>query len=174
MNDRPAQQDGSFLGLNRVHEELEELFLRHQKALLGFRIPEAIELLDLFEKRLRLHMRHEEDWLLPIYDQRGGRPGRSKALPAEVYVLEHRKMLDLLGKVRCSVAQIAPPAKPSPCDIIALLDRECSFKHLVEHHNMREHNVLYAELDRLTSEKERRELTDRCAREWAASRSKAS
>jgi hemerythrin superfamily protein len=39
------------------------------------------------------------------------------------------------------------------------------FKHLVEHHDLREQNILYPTLDRLTTEAERRDLLGRCLEE---------
>ena len=51
--------------------------------------------------------------------------------------------------------------------MIELLDRERTFKHLVEHHDAREHDHLYPQLDRLTSAAERDELAERLDREWS-------
>lgn len=168
MSETGPKTDGSFLGLDRVHGELDEIFLRHQEAMIAVRLSEANELLDRFEERLRVHMRHEEDLLLPIYEARRDRENPMKGVGADVYILEHKKMLELLAKIRDCLRDLVAPGNPAPRDVIDLLDRECTFKHLVEHHNMREHNVLYAELDRITSMEERRTLMERCSKKWAA------
>lgn len=171
VNEIDKRVNGKFLDLDHVHEELNEIFLRHQDALIAFRLSMASDLLDDFEERLRLHMRHEEEWLLPLYEARRDRQGQQRGLGAEVYALEHKKMLELLAKIRACLQDMAAVGSPTSREIIVLLDRECTFKNLVEHHNMREHNILYTELDRLTSEEERHELTSRCAQEWTALRS---
>jgi hypothetical protein len=46
--------------------------------------------------------------------------------------------------------------------ILWLLDRQATFKNLMEHHDLREANILYPALDRVTSEAERREILARC------------
>jgi hypothetical protein len=46
--------------------------------------------------------------------------------------------------------------------ILWLLDRQATFKNLMEHHDLRETNILYPALDRVTSEAERREVLARC------------
>ncbi|MEJ2239635.1 MAG: hypothetical protein P8X82_15170 [Gemmatimonadales bacterium] len=108
-----------------------------------------------------------------IYEARRERHKATKGIGAAVYSLEHKRMLQLLAKLRSRLQDLARCNKPTSRGIMSLLDQECTFKHLAEHHNMREHNVLYAELDRVTSPEERRELTRRCAREWAALRNES-
>ena len=46
--------------------------------------------------------------------------------------------------------------------IIALMDRQFMYKHLVEHHDLREKNILYPWLDRITSDEERVRLIKKC------------
>jgi len=46
--------------------------------------------------------------------------------------------------------------------ILRLLDRQATFKNLMEHHDQRETNILYPALDRVTPETERREILSRC------------
>lgn len=161
----------SFLALDRVHAELDELFLQHQEALFAGELAGAGELLDRFVARLRVHMRHEEDWLLPLYEERRERVAAERAAAADVYRLEHARMLALLAELRAALRGLEASGAPAARDVIALLDRESTFKHLVEHHDTREHNALYPALDRLASAEERRELTARCEREWARSAS---
>jgi hypothetical protein len=42
------------------------------------------------------------------------------------------------------------------------MDRQAMYKHLVEHHDRREQNVLYPQLDRITSPEERAVLLEAC------------
>lgn len=46
--------------------------------------------------------------------------------------------------------------------IIGLFDRQAMYKHLVEHHDLREKNVLYPALDRVTDDAERARLLHVC------------
>ncbi len=45
-----------------------------------------------------------------------------------------------------------------PKDAIALLDDEAHFKKFMEHHSLREDRILYPELERMTSKKEKAAL----------------
>jgi hypothetical protein len=46
-------------------------------------------------------------------------------------------------------------------EILKLFDEQALFKHLVEHHDLREQNILYPALDEMTDEAERRDLLAR-------------
>jgi hypothetical protein len=46
--------------------------------------------------------------------------------------------------------------------VIALFDEEAAYKNLLLHHDMRERNLLFPTLDRVTDETERRDLINRC------------
>lgn len=153
----------TFLDLDHVHDQLGDIFLGHQEALILDDLSWAVELLDDFELRLRIHMQHEEELLLPIYESRRVHKTPMKGVGAEIYILEHKKMLELLANIETHLRDLASRCRcqTTPRDIIALLDKECTFKHLVEHHNVREHDILYAELDRITSQEERSRITER-------------
>jgi hypothetical protein len=66
----------SFLEVLKVHKYLDELFLRHQEALLRLDIELAAERLMFYERELRRHMRVEEEWLLPVPDHAAGLPDK--------------------------------------------------------------------------------------------------
>jgi iron-sulfur cluster repair protein YtfE (RIC family) len=161
----------TFLSLMKVHEELNELFYLHQEALLTFDILGAFKRLTEFEGELRKHMSFEEEALLPIYERAGRIPGGLVVF----FTGEHRRMLEFLERFRATLERLvsrysateqrSDTEGSASCDdaslkreIIQLFDQEALFKHLVEHHDLREQNILYPTLDRVTDDAEKREM----------------
>jgi hemerythrin-like domain-containing protein len=160
MDSNAPRADGpppSFLQLLETHGQLDALFLSHQEALLSLDIDGATALLQEFEKGLRAHIRAEEELLLPVYRRAGPIPGGAP----ELFTTEHRKMLEYVEGFKETLRQLQNSSPTLKREIIALLDDQAQFKHLVEHHDLREHNILYPALDRVTDEGERRELLDK-------------
>lgn len=146
----------SFLSLLEVHAQLEELFLLHQEALLRLDIARAGDLLERYELALQAHMRDEDEYLLPRYAAGGAAPRAS----AELFEAEHDRIKHFVAKFRVRVDQLA--ADPTPRGVIALITDQALFKGLMEHHDIREKELLYPTLDRLIeSEQERAELVTR-------------
>jgi len=152
----PAPRPSSFLSLLDTHAAMKESFLLHQEALLSRDIPLALAKLIECERALQLHAQAEEELLFPIYLR--SPPVRGGAV--ELFVSEHRKMLRFLAQFRDELDAFRQPVPNLARRILGLLDMEASFKHLVEHHDLREANILYPTLDRVTSEEECRELLD--------------
>jgi hemerythrin-like domain-containing protein len=140
-----------------LHRELDELFFRHQRALLDFNFRGALERLSAYEAALLEHMRHEEELLLPLYAERVT-PGRGGG--ADFFLLEHAKMRRHLAHFREQLPQLAELPEPSRA-LLKLLDQETTYKHLVEHHDLREERHLYPALDGVTTEAEREDLLGR-------------
>jgi hemerythrin-like domain-containing protein len=146
----------SFLVLMDLHRELEEAFLRHQEALLALNVAEALRRLTAYEQALLEHMRHEEEGLIPVY---AARAERIRGGPVELFLGEHRKMREFLESLTEDLERMRGLGGTElRRAVIALFDREAMYKHLVEHHDRREQNILYPELDRITSEGERAAL----------------
>lgn len=148
----------SFLSLLETHEHLSELFLLHQEALLALDIELALARLNQYEPELRAHMRVEEELLLPVY----ARAGRIQGGPIEFYTGEHRKMLEFLARFNETLEQLRNNPQNLRREIIELFDAQAVFKHLAEHHDQREENILYPTLDKVTSKEERSALLSRC------------
>jgi hemerythrin-like domain-containing protein len=104
-------------------------------------------------------VRAEEDLLLPVYRRAGPIPGGA----VELFTSEHRKMLEYVEQFKGTLARLQEQPPNLKREVIALLDVQATFKHLVEHHDLREQNILYPTLDRVTGEEERRELLARAA-----------
>lgn len=112
-----------------------------------------------FTAMLMPHLLIEEELLMPIYTARA-RPivGASP----QVFHAEHKKIradLDELARrteelVTCD----AGSCKATLRQYLALLDREYLFKDYLKHHDLRERNALYPELDRITPPDEKAAL----------------
>lgn len=152
-----AEGPSSFLALLDTHAELDEQFLRHQEALLDCDLARASELFQGFAEGLRAHIRVEEEWLLPVYERAPAVPGGA----VDLFRSEHRKILAFLDRFGQDLARLPSGTPRLKRDVIALFDAEAQFKHLVEHHDRREQNILYPALDRMTTPSERSVLWER-------------
>ena len=146
----------SFLDLLELHRDLDELFLRHQEALLE---RDPARALDLFRRHRAAVLRHahdEERELLPIYAS----VPRERRQAAEVFVQEHERLHALLERIEALlVSRLDRPLDSRT--ILHLLEREASYKHLFEHHDQRERTQLFPALDELVPEGQRLDLLAR-------------
>jgi iron-sulfur cluster repair protein YtfE (RIC family) len=141
-----------------IHKTLKEVFLQHQEALLDGDLGRAMERLSEFERRLLPHIREEEDLLLPVYERAGAIPGG----PPILFTGEHKRMRELLAGFQGALSALEQNPEGRKRGVLRLLDRQATFKSLMEHHDLREANILYPALDRVTSDAERREILARC------------
>jgi len=148
----------SFTELLTIHDELNELFLRHQEALLQLDVPRAAVCLQDYERALHAHMRVEEQILLPIYERAGRIPGG----PPEFFLGEHQRMREFVARFHNRLAELPGEPAQLPRRVIQLFDEEATYKALCDHHDQRERNLFFPALDRVTSEEERAELLARC------------
>lgn len=130
--------------LLELHAELDEDLALHREALMRLDLAAAREHLDDFEVALTAHMREEEEVLLPAYEKlaveaRGG--------GAHLYRAEHKKILWWLGELDRLLGELEAQPQVSPREVLAVLDRECTFSHLLGHHDLRERGFLYPILD---------------------------
>jgi len=120
-----------------------------EEALLQGRLKSALGTLHSYQSCHSLHMRFEDDKLLPAYAalERQGR------WDATLYSQEHRKIEQLYEKIEQELEEMTnrkADARSLRRSIIGLLDREKSYKGLCEHHQEREETSLLVELDRQT------------------------
>ena len=141
------------------HPAQEDAFLRHQDALLMRNAKGAAAQLRRFAALILPHLELEEALLMPIYTARA-RP-ITGASPA-VFHAEHRKIRADLDDLTARTAALetcdAGSCTATLRQYLALIDREYLFKDYLKHHDLRERNVLYPELDRITTPEERAAL----------------
>lgn len=155
-----------FSSFDEAHDELTELFLRHQEKLVERDQAAALQALEYFESRLRLHLKLEEDHLLPALE-RAAAEGAVFTFSAEFYLLEHKKMLDLLAGVATALRGL-PGGRIAPRAAVDIIDREWMFKNLMDHHVRREHSTLFPELLGTLDPGAADALLAACRREWEA------
>lgn len=146
--------------LTDLHAELDQMFFDHQCRLIHFDVPGALSSLECYEAALLTHMRDEEQVLFPVYAERGT---PVKGGDVKLFLYEHSKMTGFVEVLKQEVAKLAGAADPE-AKLIWLLDREAFYKRLCGHHDKRESEILYPELDRVTSDLEKQDLLGRVTR----------
>ena len=146
----------SFTNLKTLHEELNELFTRHQEALRAADLTLAAARLSAFEESLREHIALEEERLLPIYRRAGRIPGG----PEEFFTGEHAKLLAMLTQYRAVLEQLRREGGSPGRGIIRLFDLGAAFKNLTEHHHQREEIIFFPALDRVATDEEKQAILD--------------
>ena len=144
----------NFSELLTLHQELDELFFEHQRALLRLDLKTAGAALEAYEIELLAHMRDEEEVMIPLYRERAGAPLGGTA---EIFVGEHDKLRQYLVLFREELVKLAA-AGDLERGVLFLLDSQHLFKRLLVHHDTRERTFLYPLLDQITTEQERESL----------------
>lgn len=140
-----------------LHHDLEDIFFAHQCKLLRFEFDEALVLLEQYEKALLTHIRDENEHLLPIYAERGT---IAKGGAVQMFLDDHEKLINHIELFKEEIANLKDEPELEK-RLIWILEREAFFKKLADHHDIRETNFLYPELDRITSDEEKLELLSR-------------
>ena len=144
----------SFSDLLGLHQQLDELFLEHQRALMRLDLDRAASLLDEYETQLVAHIRDEERLMIPLYKQRAAAP---IGAAAEIFLGEHEKLQQFLGLFRAEIEKIKK-SDDIERGALFLIDSQHLFKRLLVHHDTRERKMLYPLLDEVTTEGERQQL----------------
>jgi hemerythrin-like domain-containing protein len=137
-----------------LHQDLEEIFYDHQVKLLRFEFDEALAILEQYEKALLTHIKEENSLLLPIYEKRGE---IQKGGAVQMFYDEHEKLANHILLFKEEIDNLKN-VEEIERRLLWLLERESFFKKLADHHDIRETNFLYPELDRITSDEEKHEL----------------
>ena len=126
----------------REHQEMDELLLQHQEALIEQDLTAAQQHYSAFHALLQSHIALEDSLLLPQHQQLEKPQWRSL-----VYSAEHEKLLQVAQLLGERLSRPLPAERsPRLRAIIKLLDDERSLKNLVEHHNEREEKGMLPEL----------------------------
>ena len=149
-----------------LHNDLDAIFFAHQSALLHFEFDEALSLLEQYEAALLTHMRDEEEVLLPVYEERAEIVKGGKT---QFFLDEHYKMREFVKLLKEEIIKLKDELEPE-AKLIWILDRESFYKRLCGHHDKRETDILYPELDRVTTDAEKAELLNRVTRAFSISK----
>ncbi len=132
--------------ISQCHQTLNEIFLRHQEAVLLTRLDDAMALFGSFKQLHQLHLDFEDQVLLPKLSTLDN-PGR---WPESLYKSEHAKIQQLVNRVENSLRPLRTARlqdRASRRAIIAILDQQKTFKGVCEHHQEREEMALLPALD---------------------------
>lgn len=151
----------SLLELLDVHAELDELFFLHQERLLNLDLAGARTLLESYCRQLRAHIQMEERIVLPAYQALGI---TARGAGAHLVRAEHDKIGSWLDRLPGLLEPLTGRAELTFRDIVPILDRHCTFKHLLEHHDRRERVFLYPLLERELDAAAKRRLLEQIAR----------
>lgn len=123
--------------LEHQHRWLEDMFLRHQEALLVQAPHRARRLLRRYRRLLKAHTRREE-WLFEAV------VGASTATrwPVGTYRAEHRRLIELVDALCAEIEYLPDAPIPAP-RLIELIERGSRIKRVAEHHQTREEQDLY-------------------------------
>lgn len=151
----------SLMEMMEVHRDLRERFARHRDFVVGLEFARALKVLIDFEQALKRHMEDEEKHILPLYESRVGHvPGGDPRF----FYLEHANLLRNLETLKESLRRLALNPDAGRRQAHEFLHEEGLFLQLLEHHDLRERNILYPSLDRVLSEEERKALLEACER----------
>lgn len=134
--------------LLQQHEEMEQRLLAHQEALLERDVLLARTELDCYRGLVEVHIAEEEADLLPIYATLGEAP---RGGSAEVLHTEHQKILKGLERMELLMVDFEALDVVRPRDVLEMLERESTFKHLMEHHDLRERRFFFPALEAWSS-----------------------
>jgi len=151
----------SLLELMEVHASLHESFAVHRDLVVLRDFPRALEALDRFEQDLRVHMDQEEKVILPLYEER---IGHVRGGDPQFFYLEHRNILRNLDRARESLRRLIRESKSGAREAHVFLEEESLLYQLLEHHDLREKNVLYPRLSDALSPSEREDVLARLGR----------
>ena len=144
--------DRPFQALLDAHDGFDESLLQHQEAMVRGDLESARDLIAELQSELHAHIRHEEERLLPLLEERGGwgRIGEPR-----YYREEHEKIRVTLTALVETTNGLDASAPGVHRDIALLIGREQSFRSLLEHHDERERKGLFPDLERVTTPEER-------------------
>lgn len=144
----------SFSDLLMLHQQLDERFFEHQRALLRLDLKAATAALEAYEAELLAHMRDEEELMIPLYRERAEAPVGGAA---EIFLGEHDKLRQYLVLFKEELGKLQSE-EDLERGVLFLLDSQHIFKRLLVHHDSREKKMLYPLLDQVTTEQERKSL----------------
>jgi iron-sulfur cluster repair protein YtfE (RIC family) len=146
-----------FMDLTQEHEDLDELFLKHQEKLVEQDLPAATSLLASYRSELLEHMELEETGLFPIYDRLEALPGGG----VHLFQAEHDKIREILESVERRLSDLSADGPDLSRQIVQLLDEESLLKRVMEHHDLRERRFLYPMIDQSATDAERHSVLGR-------------
>ena len=143
--------------IHQQHRDLQELFARHQEALLLAQLDEAITWLEYYAVCQNAHMQLEEKYLFAEF----AKIERETKWDVSLYEKEHEKINQLYQNIVDDLNWLSEQdlnESQLRRNIIALIDKEKTLKGLNEHHEDREVEAMLKELEEKLEERHLKEL----------------
>lgn len=148
----------AFINLLSVHREIEAELRTLRLAVCAADAPGAEAASTRFGRRLLQHMGHEEEWLLPRYEELVPNP------PAHGSAALIRRDHELIrARIEALPAQLRAWHQGTAAGWLAIADALHDLAELLDHHDQREADGLFVELDRCLPAVERRAWLDAIA-----------
>ena len=124
------------------HTEFDDALAEHQRALVRGDLGAARDAFRRFALALSHHARMEDEVVFPIYAPIGASVvgGGLELLDAE-----HDKLGRMIAAMSSELDELVAPLSPET--LVAWIEREQVLKHLLQHHDQRERNLVYPALD---------------------------
>lgn len=138
----------------RIHAAWDERLLQGIEALTALRLEEAREHLTLLAAELQAHAAREEAFILPKYERIGTFP---RGASLEILDGDHR-MLDKLAARAVAIVErlFEAPREDLRRQVVLHLDAFLRLRSVLEHHTLRETELMYPVLDDALDEDELR------------------
>jgi len=152
--------------IHKQHLDLRELFMQHQEFLLQGMFDEALSCLNHYDVCHQAHADLEERYLFPEF----AKIERQSRWDISLYEKEHEKIASLFETISNDLYWLSEQQLTESQirrNIIALLDKEKTFKGLTEHHEEREEEAMLKELDEKLDAKHIKQLVSDIKYTWA-------
>lgn len=155
---------GSLTELNgRIHAWLDDLLLRHLEAMTALNLPTAKAVWQQFADALLRHAQAEDEVALPVYERLGEFPQGGHP---SLFAAEHKGIERMLKSLTQRIDTLSPTDPTLRRKIVVGLDRYMLFRHLIEHHTLREQNIFYPLLDERSDTSEKSHITNALEKAW--------
>lgn len=157
----PAPGLGELSPLLDVHAAIEIWLKAHRLALMQANLPKARRDFRRFIAALERHMRDEERWVLPRYEEKPPAEGYARGASPAIFARDHTLLRNHLRRIDDRIdglEKIPAEARAEAC--LSLLEDEHGLLGLLEHHDHREHEHLYPAVANTMSAGEKLQLLE--------------
>ncbi len=151
--------------IHEQHLDLRSLYFQHQEALLQGHFDDAIKYLAHYDACHQVHAQLEERYLFPEFIK----IERQSRWDVSLYDKEHKKIVSIFENISTDLNWLSEQQLSESQlrrNIIALLDKEKTFKGLTEHHEEREEEGMLKDLDEQLEESRIKELASDLKHTW--------
>lgn len=154
-----------------VHQALETSFVGHRLALMQVDLPSALRTWRRFSRLLMSHLTTEDEMVAPRYRSSEPPAGWPRGGAPDIIDGEHNKIiarLDALTRALEEIADADRPLRERSAACLALLDRQRLLVNLLEHHDLRERQMVYPHLESVLDDREKAAIV-RALLDWSVS-----